>query len=414
MLIAFLYDTIFVCHYIKVGDVMIDNKLEKELKKVKLPNVYKDLGKEYYLDPIRQKLILKTPEETVRQSIIQYLLINKKVPKDMIQVEMLLSKYQIKSNRRADIIVERLLESKKEISTLAVIECKSPDIFIGDNALDQVSDYAAKLNAEYVWVTNGLDSVVARYDFEKDKYIDLIELPDYQQMLNGLGDIKNNIERKKRFSFEELEENKNYYCEGYTFDIDTPTGLLLFLTNFFEYLTDISHKMPIGEYKHFKLIEDYGIRYLSCGTASGGTYDGDYRSFLIEYKGNVMFVNLSFFNYGTHTILTVSSDRGGTIPHNSLQYNVNHIVSVGTEFRFSHNGSITVGKKGRCKNKELVDFIKNNAPELLVNDKIYIGALQNNKLLYLDQPEMINFIERILTYALLRDEFREMKLKNIK
>ena len=57
---------------------MIDNKLEKELKKVKLPNVYKDLGKEYYLDPIRQKLILKTPEETVRQSIIQYLLINKK------------------------------------------------------------------------------------------------------------------------------------------------------------------------------------------------------------------------------------------------------------------------------------------------------------------------------------------------
>lgn len=81
MLIAFLYDTIFVCHYIKVGDVMIDNKLEKELKKVKLPNVYKDLGKEYYLDPIRQKLILKTPEETVRQSIIQYLLINKKSAK---------------------------------------------------------------------------------------------------------------------------------------------------------------------------------------------------------------------------------------------------------------------------------------------------------------------------------------------
>lgn len=107
--------------------------------------------------------------------------------------------------------------------------------------------------------------------------------------------------------------------------------------------------MPIGEYKHFKLIEDYGIRYLSCGTASGGTYDGDYRSFLIEYKGNVMFVNLSFFNYGTHTILTVSSDRGGTIPHNSLQYNVNHIVSAGTEFRFSHNGSITVGKRDVVK-----------------------------------------------------------------
>ena len=76
-----------------------------------------------------------------------------------------------------------MIESKKEISTLAVIECKAPDVMVGDNALDQISDYAAKLNAEYVWVTNGIDSIVARYDFEKDRYIDLKELPDYNAML---------------------------------------------------------------------------------------------------------------------------------------------------------------------------------------------------------------------------------------
>ena len=68
---------------------MIDYELQKTLDKIVLPPVYKDSGKEYYLDPIRQKLILKTPEETIRQKILQYLLADKKVPKDMIQFEML-------------------------------------------------------------------------------------------------------------------------------------------------------------------------------------------------------------------------------------------------------------------------------------------------------------------------------------
>ena len=100
---------------------MIDYELQKILDKIVLPPVYKDLGKEYYLDPIRQKLILKTPEETIRQKIIQYLLVDKKVPKDMIQVEMLLSKYQIRSKRRADIIIERLIEAKKEIASSTLV-----------------------------------------------------------------------------------------------------------------------------------------------------------------------------------------------------------------------------------------------------------------------------------------------------
>ena len=40
----------------------------------KLPKVYKRAGKECYLDPIRNKLINVTPEETVRQRVIQFLI----------------------------------------------------------------------------------------------------------------------------------------------------------------------------------------------------------------------------------------------------------------------------------------------------------------------------------------------------
>ena len=52
-----------------------------------LPEVYNRHGKDCYLDPIRQKLIYITPEETVRQRMISYLVNELKVPKGAILVE---------------------------------------------------------------------------------------------------------------------------------------------------------------------------------------------------------------------------------------------------------------------------------------------------------------------------------------
>ena len=46
----------------------------------KLPKGYKRNGKECYLDPIREKLIYITPEETVRQKVIIHLTENLQVP----------------------------------------------------------------------------------------------------------------------------------------------------------------------------------------------------------------------------------------------------------------------------------------------------------------------------------------------
>lgn len=41
-----------------------------DLSKAKLPPIYKRNRKDCYLDPIREKLIYITPEETVRQQVI--------------------------------------------------------------------------------------------------------------------------------------------------------------------------------------------------------------------------------------------------------------------------------------------------------------------------------------------------------
>ena len=63
----------------------------------RLPKKYKRNGKECYLDPIRQRLIYVTPEETVRQHVVSYLLDELKVPANMIRVEEHLSLYGLKT-----------------------------------------------------------------------------------------------------------------------------------------------------------------------------------------------------------------------------------------------------------------------------------------------------------------------------
>lgn len=383
----------------------------KLLNNLQLPQIHRSHGKEYYVDPFRERLILKTPEETVRQQVLQYLLSYKNIPKEMIQVEVRLSKYQVNSARRADIIVERFNGKKGELSPLAIIECKAPEIMIGDSAIQQAIDYADDLNADYIFVTNGDDAMTAKYEAGSNQYVLLSELPDYQSMLCGQGDYLPEDQPKERFAFDVLNKNKDYYC-GYEFNPDTPSELLPFLTNLWECFLDTSHKMPEKQYKHFRLIKDYGIRFLSCGNAAGGSYQGAYRSFLIEYQADTKFMNLAFFDYGSHTILTVSVDKDNNKPHNSLQYNVNAIIRNGERYSFPHNGRTAIGNKGSGKVSELKELIRNEAPELLVHGDIFLGTLHNQKLLYLDDADVTDFVENLLTYALIRDVFREMKSGN--
>lgn len=199
----------------------------KLLNNLQLPQIHRSHGKEYYVDPFRERLILKTPEETVRQQVLQYLLSCKNIPKEMIQVEMRLSKYQVNSARRADIIVERFNGNKGELSPLAIIECKAPEIMIGDSAIQQAIDYADDLNADYIFVTNGDYAMTAKYEADSNQYVLLNELPDYQSMLCGQGDYLPEDKPKERFAFDVLNENKDYY-RGYEFNPDTPSELLPF------------------------------------------------------------------------------------------------------------------------------------------------------------------------------------------
>ena len=124
-------------------------------------------------DEIRKKFVVLTPEEWVRQHVVQYLLLEKKYPKSLINVEKLVKVNGL--NKRYDIVV---FQPNGEIFML--IECKAPEVAISQQTFDQIARYNLKLNAQYLMVTNGLNHYFCQMDFENEKYVFLKEAPEYR------------------------------------------------------------------------------------------------------------------------------------------------------------------------------------------------------------------------------------------
>ena len=123
-------------------------------------------------DEIRKKFILLTPEEWVRQHVVQFLLQDKKYPKSYINVEKVIKINNL--SKRYDGVV---FQPNGEIFLL--IECKAPEVPITQNTFDQIARYNLVLKAKYLMVTNGLNHYFCQMDFENEKYVFLKELPEY-------------------------------------------------------------------------------------------------------------------------------------------------------------------------------------------------------------------------------------------
>ena len=125
-------------------------------------------------DVIRKKFVVLQPEEWVRQHAVQYLLIEKKYPKSLINVEKQLTVNGL--TKRYDIVV---FHPNGNINIL--IECKAPEVNIDQKTFDQIARYNSRLKADYLMVTNGLDHFFCQMDFESEKYTFLRDIPDFSR-----------------------------------------------------------------------------------------------------------------------------------------------------------------------------------------------------------------------------------------
>ena len=395
--------------------------MEINFESQKLPTIYKRKGKECYLDPVRKKLIYITPEETVRQQVIAYLINEIRVPPQMIGVEEHLSHYGVNSRRRADIIVHGL--DQDQMVPLAIIECKAPSVYLDKKTGDQLADYCNQLVCDYGMMTNGYETFCFHYDAVQDKYVQLDTIPAYEDLLVGKFTVCEPDEFPDRIHYDQisdyLKENLDENDPEISSQTDHPIACAAF--NLWDGLLDPKHKFPAGNYKMFRLIEDYGVRILSYGNSSGGVFSGPYRSLLIDVDGSTEFVSFGFSTYGSYTYpdliktaLNVAIDNEKE-SHHALQLVLDDNVAYsGNVFRFYHHGKIGIGNIGSGKVSELREFVRRKYPEIIDGKRFYLGELTYDRNWNIDNPDVVKFLENLISYALIRDEYRAYVKKNRK
>ena len=129
-------------------------------------------------DPVRKKWRKLTPEEWVRQNFIQYMIDKGKYPAGLISIENMF-RFN-KMWRRVDILVYN--RSGKPVM---IVECKSYDVDISDDReiSDQIVNYNMKFEVPYIIITNGMDHYAYKFDRSEKKYVPILVIPLYEDLL---------------------------------------------------------------------------------------------------------------------------------------------------------------------------------------------------------------------------------------
>jgi len=129
----------------------------------------------FIFDEVRKKHLVLTPEEWVRQHFIHYLILEKKFPRTLIQIEGGLNLND--RQKRTDIVIFNNLGER-----IMVIECKAPAIKISQGVFDQAARYNSVHKARWLVVTNGLKHCYAQIDHAAESFLFCEELPLYHEL----------------------------------------------------------------------------------------------------------------------------------------------------------------------------------------------------------------------------------------
>lgn len=131
-------------------------------------------------DPVRKKYVVLTPEEEVRQCIIQWLQHTLNVPLSLMAVEKKIVYNGL--TKRPDILV-----FGTNGLPLLLVECKAPEIKLGSEVLFQASAYHKVLPARFVLFTNGIDFQMFKYNQDSSSLCAINFIPNFQEMAVAVG-----------------------------------------------------------------------------------------------------------------------------------------------------------------------------------------------------------------------------------
>lgn len=126
-------------------------------------------------DPVRRRWVALTPEEWVRQHVLNFLMVDLACPPSLLGVEIPLVLNGLA--KRADIVV-----FGDAGEPIALIECKAPGIAIGQRTFEQAARYNKVFQVRHLMVTNGIRHFCCAVDHERGTVEFLPRLPAYGAM----------------------------------------------------------------------------------------------------------------------------------------------------------------------------------------------------------------------------------------
>jgi len=156
---------------------------QEEFPRLNLPPAKLKLSRGYGIlkvfDSLRNKYVVLTPEEYVRQYFTSWLVSCLNYPVSLMANEIGIELNGTK--KRCDTVV-----FNSDGSPFMIIEYKAPDVAISQQVFDQIVRYNMVLRAKYLTVTNGLNHYCCMIDYNRQTYRFIPTVPDYKVAKNSL------------------------------------------------------------------------------------------------------------------------------------------------------------------------------------------------------------------------------------
>ncbi|PKL79872.1 MAG: type I restriction endonuclease subunit R [Ignavibacteriae bacterium HGW-Ignavibacteriae-4] len=147
----------------------------RQLPKINIPISEHKFQDSKIFDKVRKKYVECTPEEWVRQNLIDFLASDYGYLLSRMQVEI---GFKINEKEfRLDIICH-----DKKGNPYLIVECKSPDIKLNQATLNQIGIYNIAQKTQFLLVTNGLEFLVFQTDYTSNNITQIDYIPTAQQI----------------------------------------------------------------------------------------------------------------------------------------------------------------------------------------------------------------------------------------
>ncbi|SNR97186.1 Type I restriction enzyme R protein N terminus (HSDR_N) [Belliella buryatensis] len=127
-------------------------------------------GKLSIFDPLRKKYLILTPEEWIRQHIIQVLIQKYDYPRSLFALERGL-KYN-RLQKRFDVLVY-----DRNGAPFLLVECKASDVKLTQKTVEQVCVYNKTIQAPYLGISNGKQHIFMKFEELSNNFVQISDLP---------------------------------------------------------------------------------------------------------------------------------------------------------------------------------------------------------------------------------------------